>query len=314
MKRVTDLSAQKLMSKILKWGTQIVFLAALIIMAYLSFVDNFEIRPDVRNITTIAVVALVLNWIIWDSRYRSEYDKAMTSDIMSKEYSIHRRYYFARKGLKQAEVQQYIRQYNQDFVKAWKEDVEDITGRKFEDIEKEGYKGHDHKLLIWKIKHHKYPMSGIKRAREVLSVLAVSGSDGMKIHIKKAEHQHTFGRIQKIVTSTLSTVLAASITVNFIHGNWESAILTLLLNVVILFMSLFFGAMSGVKGAKLKLSTAEQISELLEEWRKQPPKEEPYQEPVIALNGGVSVVGKQQIVNQDTTVIESSTSSVIELT
>lgn len=278
MKRVTDFSAQKLATKILKWGTQIVFLAAVIVMAYLSFIDSFEIKPSVQNITTVALVALVLNWIVWDSRYRAEYDKGLTADIMAKDYSIHRRYYFARKGLKQEEVQKYIRQYNKDFVKAWLDDVEDITGRTIEDIEKGDYKGHDHKWLIYRVKHHKYPKSGLTRSREVLSVLDVSGSDGMKIHIRKAEHLHTVGRIQKLITSALSTALAASITVNFITGNWESACLTLLLNIVILFMSVFFGAASGVKGAKIKLATAEQISELLEEWRKQPPKEEPYQE------------------------------------
>lgn len=278
MKQITDFNAQKLMTKIMKWGTQLVFLAALLVMTYLSFVDDFEIKPSIQNITTVALVALVLNWIVWDSRYKSEFDKAMTADIMAKDYSIHRRYYFARKNLKQNEVQQYIRQYNQDFVQAWFDDIEDITGRTIKDIEEHGYKGYDHKYLIWRVKHHKYPESGLKRSRDVLSVLNISGSEGMKIQLRKAEHQHTSGRIQKLITSMMSVSLAASVTINFITDNWESACLTLLLNIVILLTSLFFGAAAGVKGAKIKLATAEQISELLEEWRKYPPKEEPYKD------------------------------------
>lgn len=314
MKKITNFSTQKLMTKIMAWGTTLLFLAALGVMAYLSFVTNIEINPNIRNITVVALVALVLNYIVWDSRYKADYDKAMTADILNEKYSIHRRYYFARKGLKQTEVQAYIRQYNKDYTQAWLDDVVDETGRTIEEIVNEPYKGHDHKLLIWKVKHHKYPKSGLKRSREVLSVLNVSGSDGMRIDIKKSEHQHATGRIKKLITSMLSTFLAASLAVNFVQGDLTSAFLTLLLNVVILFSSLFFGALAGMKGAKVKLATAEQISELLEEWRKQPPKEEPYQEPVIALNGGVSIVGEKPVINAETTTTKSSKTSIIELT
>lgn len=314
MRKISNFSTQKLMTKIMAWGTTLLFLAALGVMAYLSFVTNIELNPSIRNITVVALVALVLNYIIWDSRYKTDYDKAMTTDILNEKYSVHRRYYFARKGLKQTEVQAYIRQYNKDYVQAWLDDVVDETGRTIEEIINEPYKGHDHKLLIWKVKHHKYPKSGLRRSREVLSVLNVSGSDGMKIDIKKSEHQHAAGRIQKLLTSLLSTFLAASLAVNFVQGDLTSAFLTLLLNVVILFSSLFFGALAGMKGAKVKLATAEQISELLEEWRKQPPKEEPYQEPVAVLNGCVSIEGEQKSVNTEVSTTKSSASSVIELT
>lgn len=315
MRKITNFNSQKLITKIMTWGTTLLFLAALGIMAYLSFVTNVNINPSVRNITLVALVALVLNYIIWDSRYKTEYDRAMTADITNEKYSIHRRYYFARKGLKQTEVQAHIRQYNKDYVQAWLDDVVDETGRTIEEIEQGPYKGNDHKMLIWKIKHHKYPKSGIKRSREVLSVLNISGSDSMKISIKSAERQHTFGRIKKLITSLMSTFLAASIAVNFVEGDLTSAFLTLLLNVVILFSSLFFGALAGIKGAKTKLSTAEQISELLEEWRKQPPKEEPYAESVVVLNGGVSIADNKSVIRAETISNDSShTTSVIELT
>ena len=278
MRRITDFSTQKLMTKIVKYSTWIIFIAALLVMIYLSFVDNFGISPSIQRISTIAVIALVLNWVVWDSRYRSDYDKLLTSDIMNDKYSIHRRYYFARKGWKYEDLQKRIRLYNKDFVNAWLSDVEDITGRTIQEIENGPYRGHDHKFLIWRIKHHKYPKSGLRTPRDVLYVLSVSGSGGMKIRVRKAEHQHTFGRISKIITSLLATTLAASITVTFIQGDIATALLTLLINIVILCISLFFGAASGIKGAKIKLATAEQICELLEEWKSQSPAEEPYVE------------------------------------
>ena len=276
MKRITDFSTQKLMTKIVKYSTWILFIAALVVMTYLSFVNNFDISPSIQRITTVALIALVLNWVIWDSRYRTDFDKLLTNDIMNDKYSIHRRYYFARKGWKYDDLQRRIRIYNKDFVNAWLTDVEDITGRTIQEIEEGGYKGHDHKFLIWRIKHHKYPKSGLKTPRDVLYVLSVSGSEGMKIKVRKAEHRHAVGRISKILTSLLSTTLAASITVTFIQGDIATALFTLLINIVILCISLFFGAASGIKGAKIKLATAEQVCELLEEWKNQPPSEEPY--------------------------------------
>ena len=276
MKVTSDISTKKIVNKIIKWGTQIVFLSALAVMAYLSFIDSFDIKPSLQNITFVALIGLVLNYLVWDSRYKYDYDKTLQDDIDNKDYSVHRRYYAARKGWKQKDLQHRIRLYNQDFVSAWLNDIVDMTGRGIEEIEKEGYKGHDHKYLIYLVKHRKYPKSGIKTPKDMLYALSVSGSEGMKMQIHKAEKIHTFGRLKKVITSLLSTTLAASITVTFISGSWESAALTLLINIVILFMSLFMGSAAGIKGAKIKLSIAEQICELLEDWSNNPPKEEPY--------------------------------------
>lgn len=288
MKRISNITTQKIVTKIMAWGTTLLFLAAIAIMAYMSFVTNIGLNPSIRNITIIALMALILNYIVWDSRYKADYDKTLALDMTDETYSIHRRYYFARKGLKQTEVQKYIRQYNKDFVQAWLDDVEDETGRTIDEIRNGPYRGNDHKVLIWKIKHHRYPKSGIKRAREVLSVLNVGSSDSMKIKLKQTEHQHTLQRISKLFTSMLSTLLAASITVNFVQGDLTTAFLTLLINIVLLFTSLFFGALMGIKGAKLKLSIAEQVSSLLEEWREKPPVEEPYKT-VSAINKDIKI-------------------------
>lgn len=278
VKKTAESSTQKIVSGIIKWGTQIVFLVSLVVLSYLSFVDSFKIKPSLKSISMISLVALVLNWVVWDSWYTSTYEKLLLQDKINKEYSIHRRYYHARRGWKYNELQQYIRRYNINFVKTWETDVEDITGRSIEDIRNGPYKGNDYKHLIHKIKHHNYPKSGIKTPKDLLYVLSVSGSDTMKIDIHKAEKLHTAGRISKLIKSALSTLFAASIVVNFVDSDWQSAALTLLINIAILFSSLFFGSLSGAKAAKVKLALAEEVSEMLEEWRNVPPSEEPYTE------------------------------------
>lgn len=278
VKKTAESSTQKIVSGIIKWGTQIVFLVSLVVLSYLSFVDSFKIKPSLKSISMISLVALVLNWVVWDSWYTSTYEKLLLQDKTNKEYSIHRRYYHARRGWKYNELQQYIRRYNINFVKTWETDVEDITGRSIEDIRNGPYKGNDYKHLIHKIKHHNYPKSGIKTPKDLLYVLSVSGSDTMKIDIHKAEKLHTAGRISKLIKSALSTLFAASIVVNFVDSDWQSAALTLLINIAILFSSLFFGSLSGAKAAKVKLALAEEVSEMLEEWRNVPPSEEPYTE------------------------------------
>lgn len=303
-KATSEFSTQKIVSNIIRWGTQIVFLVSLAILSYLSFVDSFEIKPSLRSISMISLVALVLNWVVWDSWYTSTYEKSLFQDRTSKEYSVHRRYYHARRGWKYNELQNHIRQYNINFVKTWETDVEDITGRSIESIRTEPYKGHDHKLLIHKIKHHNYPKSGIRTPKDLLYVLSVSGSDSMKLDVHKAERMHSVGRVKKLITSALSTLFAASIAVNFVKGEFESAALTLLINVAILFTSLFFGAMSGAKAAKVKLSIAEEVSEMLEEWRDTPPSEEPYVEHKVFVEEPKPIVEK----------VEEKQQGIIEIT
>lgn len=303
-KAMSEFSTQKIVSNIIRWGTQIVFLVSLAILSYLSFVDSFEIKPSLRSISMISLVALVLNWVVWDSWHTSTYEKSLFQDRTNKEYSVHRRYYHARRGWKYNELQNHIRQYNINFVKTWETDVEDITGRSIESIRTEPYKGHDHKLLIHKIKHHNYPKSGIRTPKDLLYVLSVLGSDSMKLDVHKAERMHSVGRVKKLITSALSTLFAASIAVNFVKGEFESAALTLLINVAILFTSLFFGAMSGAKAAKVKLSIAEEVSEMLEEWRDTPPSEEPYVEHKVFVEEPKPIVEK----------VEEKQQGIIEIT
>lgn len=274
--RIGSFSSQLIVSTIMKWGSFILFVLAIVVLAYLSFVNDFQINASIRNISTIGLVSLVLNWLIWDTYYKSNYDKVMENDIKNEEYSIHKRYYFARKGWKQKELQERIRKYNDDYREAYIQDIEDLTGRNRDDIVNEPYKGNDHKILIWRLKHRKIPTSGIRTSRELMSVLNVGSSGNSRINIKKAEHYHSAHRLGKALTAFLSAGLAASLVYDFISDGFEGALLKLLLNIVLLFCSLIFGSLCGIKGAKIKLSIAEELSELLEEWKNEAPIEVPY--------------------------------------
>lgn len=276
MSKVDRFNGQKLLSTIIAWGSRLLFLAAIIVLSVLSFVDSFNITPQIKNITTMALVAAVLNYLIWDSFYTQQYEKCMSADIKNKDYCIHRRYYEARKGWKYVDLQNKIRQYNEDFKEAWLQDCEDVTGRTRQEIEQGTYKKQSHKFIIWRIKHHKYPKTGIRTPNDLLYILSVGKSDSMRLNVKAEEHYRLAGRFKKILTVIFGCLFIASLTYTFITENFGQAIVTLIMNIAMLFMSLFFGATSGLRGGKLKLSTAEIVSERLEEWKDSKPSEEPY--------------------------------------
>lgn len=312
MKRITNISSQKIINQLLRWGSQIVFVAAIVVMAYLSFVDDVGLNFDARRLTTIALIGIVLNWLVWNTYYKKNYETVIQEDVKNAElgkYCIHRRYYFARKGWKEEKLREAIRDYNKMYVQSWKHDIEDVCARSEEEILKGGYKGYDHKLLIWRLKHHKYPKSGIRGPKDVLYLLSVSSSDSLKFKPREAENYAIRNRLSKFITSMLTVALGASITVEFVQGEWATAVITLLLNVIILFTSLFFGSMHGQHGAKIKLSTVEEACEKLEEWRSMKPADEPYHE-----EPGQLVEVKEIVENAIVPVdIENPNKNVIEL-
>ena len=65
-----------------------------------------------------------------------------------------------------------------------------------------------------------------------------------------------------------------------IQGDIWSAILKLLVAVGSLLGAVFMGSMNGVRGARLKLSTVEEVCMDLEKWADKKPILAPYQEPV----------------------------------
>ena len=320
--KLSNISSHKIVSKIIKWGSQILFILSLAIMVYLSFVDDIGLTIDLQRLTTIGVVGVVLNALVWDTYYKKNYETVMQEDVSNSEkgkYSIHKRYYFARKGWKQVPLQNAIRQYNRDYIKAWIMDIEDLCGRTEKEIVTEPYKKHSHKWLIYRLKHRLYPKSGIKTSNDLMCLLDVSMSNSMRIDVRKSEHFAMKYRLLKLITSILSVALTASIVVTFLNDGWETAIITLLLNVIILFCSLFLGAILGTKGAKIKLSTVERVSGFLEEWKNEEPSAEPYSDtenivpPTIENNEIVEEVKPEEVKPEEVKPEEPIRETTVEL-
>lgn len=300
--KLSTFSAHKMLYTIIKYGSIILAIASIIVLALLSFVQNIELSSDFKDVTIITLVSLVLNCLLWDTFYKDQYSKILYEDInaaTNKKYSVHKRYYEARKGYTVSQLREHIRTYNKEFTKAWLQDVEDITGRKIVDIETEPYRGHTHKCLIWRVKHRRYPNSGLHSPQQLLNTLSVGQSSSQKMHTKAAEHSHILKLFNKILTSALSAFLAAAITYEFIT-DWQAAILKLVLTVLLIFVSILFGATSGVKGGQTKLSTAEQICELLEEWKGKPIEFNKYD----AINDTETVEPEKEISKKITSTIE----------
>lgn len=175
-----------------------------------------------------------------------------------------------------------------------------MTGRTEAEIVSQGYKGNSNKLLIWKLKHKKYPKSGLRTPRDVLQVLSVGASGKMQINLKKAEHTHVINLSTKIITSIAGMFMAASVIVEFITGDWASAVFRLLLYIAMLFTSLFTGVIIGTKAAKMKLSIAEEVSERLEEWKNEPPTEVPYKEQITQQTVEVHETTHEETVEKPT--------------
>lgn len=274
-----NLNANKILHSIIRWGSIVLVILSIVLVALLSFVTDLGLSPSVRSLTTVAIVGVVLNYLIWDTFYKDQYTGVMSKDIeeASKgKYSIHKRYYDARKGFTQEKLREQIRSYNQSFLQAWLNDVEDITGRKIEEMRKGKYYGNTHKILIWRIKHRIYPKSGIKTPRQLLNILSVGKSENMKIKTNSETAYRNIHRVSKLFTSICGMFFAASLVYQFISEGWQSAIIQMVISVALIFASLFFGSMSGLKGAQIKLSIAEEICTLLEEWKAEEPVIEKY--------------------------------------
>lgn len=276
--KLSNFSTQKLIGTILRFASIIIFIVAALILIYLSFVQNVNISPDIRNVTIIAAISIVLNVVVWEMYYKDGYNKILGQDLQNKTYSIHKRYYLARQGFKYKELQSCITKFNEDFREAFIVDCETVTGRTREEIIKGRYKGNSNKIIIWRLKHKIYPKSGMRTPRDLLQVLNVGTSGKMQINLKKAENTHFINIVTKIITSVAGMFMAASVVVEFITGDLASAFLRLMLYIVLLFTSLFTGIITGTRAAKIKLSIAEEVCERLEEWKKCIPTEVPYKE------------------------------------
>lgn len=300
LKRIFNMN--NILTQILEFGAYFVLIGSILLLAYLSFIDSFEGSLDLKVLGIFSAATVFSSWMCWNMFYRKQYEKVMSDDIAQQslnKYSIHSRYYVAIKDWKDADLQIAIDRFNDEYIKKWLNWVERITGvpikskkEKYVDsdtgeekiIEEKGieelpYKGFKHKLLMFRIKHRKYPESGYKTSMELMSLFSYQDANFNKRELKADKKFYKGGSIKKLIVSLLLITTGASLTPVLIAGNYETVILRLMLAIGSLLSSTFMGAMNGVKGARIKLSIVEDVCADLERWANKKPILAPYEEP-----------------------------------
>ena len=297
-----------ILSAVINYAAYIVLIISIGIMLYLSFIQKFEIKIDLLTLTIFSIALVALSWINWTTFYKRQYEKIMAEDIEQNEknkYSIHVRYYNAIKDYSDVELQKDIDKFNDEYTAKWLRWVEKTTGFPIEsryevELDEDGkprldengqpikifvkgikdlpYKGFKHKILMWRIKNHKYPQSGYTTSMELMSLFAFQDANLNKRNLKADRTFYTTHAIQKFVSTLMTVVFGASIIPEMISGDWGIAILKLILGVVSISMSVVFGAINGIQGARLKLSSVEEACSDLERWSNKKPVLAPYSE------------------------------------
>jgi hypothetical protein len=309
LKKVFNLN--NILSQIINWAAYIIAIVSGAILLYVSFVNSFDLHFDLKTITIFSIVVVALVWINWNAFYRRQYEKVMGRDIAQldeNKYSIHGRYYIAIKDYTDEQLQECIDKYNSEYEKRWLTWVEKYTGfpietQKVKEVDSEGkdildengqiktttvlgikdlpYKGFKHKILMWRIKTHHYPQSGYKTSTELSSLLSFRDSDLSKKNLRSDKHYYTRKAISKFVVTFLTVCLGASLAPQLINGEYAAAIFKLIIALGSLFGAIISGALSGVKGARLKLNTVEEVCFDLERWANKKPILTPYKIPEI---------------------------------
>ena len=269
------------LSAIINYAAYIVLVISVAVMLYLSFVKRFDIEIDLLTVGIFSIALVALSWINWTAFYRRQYEKVMAEDIeqhANNKYSIHVRYYNAIKDYNDIELQKDIDKFNDEYTAKWLRWVEKRTGYSVEEIKKLPYKGFKYKFIMWRIKHHRYPQSGYTTSMELMSLFAFQEANLNKRDLRADRRYYTWHALQKFVTTLMTVVVGASIIPEMISGEWWTAILKLILGIFSIGMSVIFGALNGIQGARLKLSTVEEACGDLERWAEKKPEKAPYDE------------------------------------
>lgn len=141
------------------------------------------------------------------------------------------------------------------------------------------YKGFKHKLIMWRIKNHKYPQSGYKTSMELMSLFSFQESNMNKRNLTASRKFYARNSIEKLFTLLLSISIGGAIIPHMISGQWWTAILKLIIALGSVFTSIIMGAVNGIKGARIKLSVVEDACVDLEQWANKKPVIAPYKEP-----------------------------------
>ena len=151
-----------------------------------------------------------------------------------------------------------------------------IVRKGIKDLPKKGFK---HKILMWRIKTHHYPQSGYKTSMELMSLFSFQEANMDRRSLTADKKFYTKNSLQKLFFLLLTIGVGASIVPNMIQGEWWSALLKLIIAIGSLSTSVLMGAINGVRGARIKLSTVEDACQDLELWAKKKPVIAPYKEP-----------------------------------
>lgn len=296
-----------ILSQAITYAAYLISIGSAIVLIYISLIQTFKFEIDWTTVGIFSAATVLLAWLNWSTWYRKHYEKTMSEDIKQHslgKYSIHGRYYHASKDFTDAELQLKIDEFNDEYTDKWLRYVERVTGKPIEtkteiELDKDGnpvldestgepkiiitkgikdlpYRGFKHPILMWRIKNHRYPQSGYKTSMELMSLLSFQESNLNKRHLRAHTAFYVKQSISKFLTSLLTITVSASIIPEFITGQWGSAILKLIVALGALGASILTGAMNGIRGARLKLSTVEGVCIDLEEWGHKKPIIAPY--------------------------------------
>ena len=113
---------------------------------------------------------------------------------------------------------------------------------------------------------------------ELMSLLSFQDSNLDKRDLKADKKYYHLRSISRLLSSFGMTAIGASIIPDMINGDVWGAILRLLIALGALVGAIIMGAFNGVKGARLKLSTVEDVCGDLERWAGTKPKLPKYKE------------------------------------
>lgn len=293
-----------ILGTIISYAAYLILLGSILVLTYLSFVEYFEIENfDWKTVSIFVSATVALSWVCWNTFYHKQYEKLMDKDIeqvAENKYSIHKRYYEASKDWTDAELQIAIDQFNEEYIKKWLNWVEKTTGVPIETIKEKyldennkeqikttlgvkdrRYKGFKHKILMWRIKNHKYPKSGYKTSMELLSLFSYQDANFNKRDLRADKKFFARKTTTKLIVSILMIAIGASFLPHMIQGEYWGALLKLILAIVTLVGSVLMGAMNGVRGARLKLSIVEDACADMERWANKKPVLTLYEAPKV---------------------------------
>lgn len=285
------------LSQVMNFMAYFIAMGSALLLIYISFIEHLDIKIDWAVVTVFIVLAASISWVNWNAFYRQRYERTMAADIAESEqgkYSIHSRYYYAIKDWDDAELQAKIDEFNETYEKRWLSWVEHITGCPIEtqtkvEVNDKGepvidevtgkpkikiikgikdlpYKGFKYPRLMWRVKTHHYPQSGYKTSMELMSLLSFQDNNLNKRDLKAAKKYYHLRSFTRLITSFGMTAIGASIIPDMINGDFWGAILRLMLALGALFGAIVMGTLNGVKGARIKLSTVEDVCGDLERW------------------------------------------------